>query len=177
MDIIDKVLSLLISAAIIALGNWIAVGTVTKHSSFVWTLLALFPLLTGFISFYHSLKVTPDKLSPAPVLPALSGPGLHIEHRTRNPEGRMTVLIYVDTSKQVGDRDHLNFNQTYGSLGAVIGFMTWLWISAIVVLAGGEINAEMEHQTVRDTTTGSPKPMGTRGAYVADTVGPAQSNP
>jgi hypothetical protein len=37
----------------------------------------------------------------------LSGPGLHIEHRTRTSEGRMKVLIYVDTSKQVGDRDHL----------------------------------------------------------------------
>jgi membrane protein len=70
-----------------------------------------------------------------------------------------------------------NFNETYGSLGAVIGFMTWLWISAIVILVGGEINAEMEHQTIRDTTTGPPQPMGTRGAYVADTVGPAQSNP
>jgi membrane protein len=69
-----------------------------------------------------------------------------------------------------------NFNQTYGSLGAVIGFMTWLWISAIVILVGGEINAEMEHQTVRDTTTGPPKPMGMRGAYVADTVGSTQSD-
>src|SRR6478735_3330619 len=55
------------------------------------------------------------------------------------------------------------FNETYGSLGAVIGFMTWLWISAIVVLLGAELDAEMEHQTVRDTTTGSPKPMGARG--------------
>jgi membrane protein len=67
-----------------------------------------------------------------------------------------------------------NFNETYGSLGAVIGFMTWLWISAIVVLLGAEINAEMEHQTSRDTTTGSPKPLGTRGARVADTVGAPQ---
>jgi membrane protein len=67
------------------------------------------------------------------------------------------------------------FNETYGSLGAAIGFMTWLWISAIVVLLGAEIDAEMEHQTARDTTTGSPKPMGTRGARVADTVGAAKS--
>ena len=37
-----------------------------------------------------------------------------------------------------------NFNETYGSLGAVIGFMTWLWISAIVILLGAEIDAEME---------------------------------
>jgi membrane protein len=66
------------------------------------------------------------------------------------------------------------FNETYGSLGAVIGFMTWLWISAIVILLGAELDAEMEHQTARDTTTGSPKPMGTRGATMADTVGPAR---
>lgn len=63
------------------------------------------------------------------------------------------------------------FNETYGSLGAIIGFMTWLWISAIVVLLGAEVDAEMEHQTARDTTTGSPAPIGTRGARVADTVG------
>jgi membrane protein len=68
-----------------------------------------------------------------------------------------------------------NFNETYGSLGAVIGFMTWLWISAIVVLLGAELNAEMEHQTARDTTTGPSKPMGARGARVADTVGASQS--
>jgi membrane protein len=55
------------------------------------------------------------------------------------------------------------FNETYGSLGAVIGFMTWLWISAIVIILGAEIDAEMEHQTARDTTTGSPKPKSTRG--------------
>ncbi len=67
------------------------------------------------------------------------------------------------------------FNETYGSLGAVIGFMTWLWISAIVILLGAEIDAEMEHQTSRDTTTGPPKPIGARGARVADTVGAAQS--
>src|SRR3954470_1426127 len=66
------------------------------------------------------------------------------------------------------------FNETYGSLGAIIGFMTWLWISAIVVLLGAEIDAEMEHQTARDTTTGASKPLGARGAQVADTVGSAQ---
>ena len=63
------------------------------------------------------------------------------------------------------------FNETYGSLGAIIGFMTWLWISAIVVLLGAEIDAEMEHQIARDTTTGGEKPMGQRGARVADTLG------
>jgi Predicted membrane protein len=68
-----------------------------------------------------------------------------------------------------------NFNETYGSLGAVIGFMTWLWISAIVVLLGAELDAEMEHQTARDSTTGTPKPLGNRGARMADSVGAAQT--
>ena len=66
------------------------------------------------------------------------------------------------------------FNETYGSLGAAIGFMTWLWISAIAILLGAELNAEMEHQTKVDTTTGGPKPLGTRGAKMADTLGAAR---
>ena len=68
-----------------------------------------------------------------------------------------------------------SYNETYGSLGAVVGFMMWLWLSAIVVLLGAELDAEMEHQTAKDTTTGRPLPMGERGARVADTVGAAQS--
>jgi membrane protein len=68
-----------------------------------------------------------------------------------------------------------SYNKTYGSLGAVIGFMTWIWISIIVVLVGAKLNAEMEHQTVRESTTGQPKPIGSRGAKMADTVGAAQT--
>lgn len=64
-----------------------------------------------------------------------------------------------------------NYNATYGTLGALIGFMVWTWISVIIVIVGAEINAELEHQTARDSTTGRPKPMGMRGAYMADTVG------
>ncbi|WP_438749390.1 YihY/virulence factor BrkB family protein [Pararhizobium sp. O133] len=66
-----------------------------------------------------------------------------------------------------------NYEATYGALGALIGFMIWTWISVIIVIVGAELNAELEHQTARDTTTGPPVPMGERGAYVADTVGPA----
>ncbi|MGK7864224.1 YihY/virulence factor BrkB family protein [Falsiroseomonas sp. E2-1-a4] len=63
-----------------------------------------------------------------------------------------------------------SYNETYGSLGAVVGFMTWIWISAIVILLGAELNAEMEHQTAEDTTTAPNRPMGGRGAEMADTV-------
>jgi membrane protein len=64
-----------------------------------------------------------------------------------------------------------NYNETYGSMGAVIILMMWFFISAYVVLLGAEINAEMEHQTEQDTTTGAPRKRGEREAHVADTVG------
>jgi membrane protein len=66
------------------------------------------------------------------------------------------------------------YNATYGSLGAAIGMMMWMWLSVIVVLVGAELNSEIEHQTARDTTTGKPLPLGARGATMADTVGEAQ---
>ncbi len=66
-----------------------------------------------------------------------------------------------------------SYNKTYGSLGAVIGFMTWLWLSIIVILLGAKLNAELEHQTMEDTTEGQQRPLGQRGAYMADTVGEA----
>jgi len=52
--------------------------------------------------------------------------------------------------------------------------MMWMWISAIVILLGGELNAEIEHQTARDSTVGSEKPLGERGAVMADTIGAAR---
>ena len=67
-----------------------------------------------------------------------------------------------------------SYNKTYGSLGAAVEFMVWLWLSTIVILIGAELDAEMEHQTARDTTRGAPKPMGSRGATMADTVRAAQ---
>jgi membrane protein len=64
-----------------------------------------------------------------------------------------------------------SYDRTYGSLGAAVGFMSWLWISSIAILFGAELNSELEHQTARDTTTGAPATMGRRGAHMADTLG------
>ena len=58
-----------------------------------------------------------------------------------------------------------------------MGFMVWTWLSVVVVLLGAELNAEMEHQTARDTTTGQALPLGERGAVVADTIGPRKGMP
>ena len=88
--------------------------------------------------------------------------------------------VFATTSWLVGSfllswylANFAHYDKTYGSLGAAIGLMMWLWLTTIVILVGAQLNAEMEHQTGRDTTVGPEKPLGTRGATMADTVGEA----
>lgn len=64
-----------------------------------------------------------------------------------------------------------HYDATYGPLGAIIAFMVWVWFSIMAILIGAELNAEIEHQTAVDSTTGPERPMGARGAAMADTVG------
>jgi membrane protein len=67
-----------------------------------------------------------------------------------------------------------NYDKTYGSLGGVIILLTWLYLSALIVLFGAVINSQSEKQTTKDSTQGPAKPMGQRGAQSADTVGPSR---
>ncbi|KKB83726.1 hypothetical protein VW29_13630 [Devosia limi DSM 17137] len=64
-----------------------------------------------------------------------------------------------------------DYGAAYGSLGALIGFLTWIWISVTLVIIGAQLNSEIEHQTAQDSTTGPELPLGERGAYMADSVG------
>jgi membrane protein len=72
-----------------------------------------------------------------------------------------------------------SYNATYGSLAGAVVLLTWLYLSAVVVLVGAAINAQSERQTEKDTTRGPPQPMGQRGAYAADVLGesPGQDKP
>ncbi len=63
-----------------------------------------------------------------------------------------------------------NYSKSYGSLGAVVALLTWMYLSAYAFIFGAELNSEIEHQTARDSTTGSPEPLGERGAWAADNV-------
>jgi membrane protein len=63
------------------------------------------------------------------------------------------------------------YNETYGSVAGVIVLMLWLFLSAFMVMLGAEINAEIEHQTAKDSTEGRDQPLGKRGAQMADSVG------
>ena len=63
-----------------------------------------------------------------------------------------------------------DYHASYGSLGAVVALLTWMYLSAYVFIIGAELSSEIEHQTAKDSTTGKPVPMGTRGAWAADNV-------
>ena len=61
-----------------------------------------------------------------------------------------------------------NYGATYGSLATIVVFLTWIYAASYALLLGAELNAELEHETARDSTTGPERPIGTRRAWVAD---------
>ena len=63
-----------------------------------------------------------------------------------------------------------DYSRSYGSLGAVVALLTWMYLSAYAFIFGAELNGEIEHQTAKDSTTGHPQPLGERGAWAADNV-------
>ena len=63
-----------------------------------------------------------------------------------------------------------NYSRSYGSLGAVVALLTWMYLTAYAFIFGAELNSEIEHQTAKDSTTGRPRPLGERGAWAADNV-------
>lgn len=69
-------------------------------------------------------------------------------------------------------RNFNSYGEAYGAIGGVVVMLMWFYVSAYVVILGAEINSELERQTLNDTTIGPEKPLGERGAFSADTVGP-----
>ena len=149
--------------------------------------VVVFPLLTAALGI---ASVNPSLLSVLrwPALFALVVLGLCLLYRY-GPSRRPAAWRWVVTGAALAAAawiggslafsyylaNFADYNATYGSLGAVIGLMMWMWLSAVVVLAGGELNAEIEHQTARDSTVGGRRPLGRRGAAMADTVGAAKT--
>ena len=98
----------------------------------------------------------------------------------RNPRWRWVswgavVALVVWLAASIGFSAYVenwgSYGKTYGALAAVIILLLWLWLSALAVLLGAELDAEIERQTARDTTVGPERPPGARGAEAADTVG------
>jgi membrane protein len=82
--------------------------------------------------------------------------------------GSVAFSLYVDNFGSYG--------KTYGTLAGVVVLLLWLWLSSYAALLGAEVNAEMEQQTIKDSTTGEPEPLGQRDAVKADSI-PDPANP
>ncbi|MFC3688044.1 YihY/virulence factor BrkB family protein [Aquipuribacter hungaricus] len=120
----------------------------------VWVVLAALMAL-GLAVLY---RVAPDRRSPRWAwvsTGALAATALWVATS-------LALFAYV--------RDLGTYETTYGSLAGVAISMLWLWLTVLLVLLGAALNAEAERQTVRDSTVGQDRPMGERGAVVADTV-------
>ena len=115
------------------------------------------PRSAVFLSSLYRVRSEPRELGEVAL-----GDARRQRGRRRSP-GSACLSPSPGTSTHFG-----SFDKTYGSLGAVVGFMTWIWLSTTVILLGAQLNAEMEVQTEKDTTVGSAKPVGARGATQAD---------
>jgi membrane protein len=122
--------------------------------------LVRWPVLAGLVILFLAIiyRYAPDRAEP--------------KWRWVTPGSIAATVLWVIAS--VGFSIYVstfgNYDKTYGSLGAVVILMFWFWITAYVILAGAELNAEMERQTARDTTTRPERPMGQRHARMADQV-------
>jgi membrane protein len=120
-----------------------------------WPLLAIGAMVALAIIYRHG----PDRAEP--------------RWSWASPGALAATLVWLAASVgfSIYTANFGKYNETYGALGAVVVMMLWLYISAYVTIVGAELNAELEHQTARDTTAGPPEAMGERDAYVADTLG------
>jgi membrane protein len=142
--------------------------------------LIVLPLVTRALGLPEGVQ-TLIALAKWPVLAAAAALGLAVIYRwgpsRADPRWRWispgavaaTALWLLGTvAFSVYVANFADYKATYGTIGGVIILLTWLWLSAFIVLLGAELNAEMERQTLHDTTTGPRREMGRRGAVVAD---------
>ena len=161
--------------------------TVAAATAFVANLVLL--TASGALARWLGLGRTGELVVGAvrwPVLAVLIGAGLAVLYRfgpdRDQPRWRwvtwgsgiataVAVLASIGLAAYSALTEGLN--KTYGSFVGVIVLMLWLMTTVFAILLGAEVNAEMEHQTARDTTAGPKEPLGQRGATVADEVAPS----
>jgi len=99
----------------------------------VWDILK-WPVLVGLISLMFALLYwgSPN--------------ARHGGFRWISPGGVLATLLWIVASAgfAIYLANFANYNKTYGTLGGVIAFLVWLWISNIAVLLGAEFDAELE---------------------------------
>lgn len=154
--IVFIILALVLIAAIPAIVQWLPIGKTLQALGYFlpWPLLIILMSLVLTVTYRYA----PSRREP--------------KWRWVSWGGAAATLLWIVASAlfSVYVAKFSSYNKTFGSLGAVVVLLMWLYLSAYVVLLGACLNAEMEHQTAQDTTEGGRKPMGSRGAKMADTV-------
>lgn len=155
--IISLVLALAIVAVLPAIASFADIVPLAEDIILLARWPVLFLIGAGCIALLY--RVGPDRRSA--------------KWRWITPGAAMACVLWVAGS--VGFSAYVQsfgtYNETFGALGGVIVLLTWLWLSAFVVLLGALIDAELEAQTAHDSTVGDPRPRGRRGAFKADTLG------
>ncbi len=157
--IIGGIIAIALVAVLPAAVQLIGLGSTTKWILLIveWPLLILL-VMTGLAALY---RYAPDRRQP--------------QWRWTSPGAITATALWVIASMAFTAyvANFGSYDKTYGSLGGVVILLTWMYLSAFVVLLGAVINAQAEEQTARDSTTGHEKPLGGRGARAADTVAPS----
>ena len=155
--VVGGILAIALIAVLPAAMQLVEIGSATKWLLLLvqWPLLIIL-VLAGLAVLY---RFGPDRDKP--------------QWRWVTPGAIAATALWIVAS--VGFTVYVaNFNsydKTYGSLGGVVILLTWLYLSALMVLLGAVINAQSERQTRKDSTEGAPREMGARGAHAADTLG------
>ena len=155
--VVGGVIAIALIAVLPAAVQLLAIGSATK-----WLLLLVqWPLLIVLVMAGLALlyRFGPDRDKP--------------QWRWVTPGAIAATVLWIIAS--IGFTFYVanfnSYNKTYGSLGGVVILLTWLYLSALVVLLGAVINAQSERQTRKGSTEGAPRAMGQRGAHAADTLG------
>lgn len=154
------VLIVVVTVATTVVGPWLA--NLTGSAAVGWVARALLAGTTFMIALSVLYKVGPNRDDP--------------KWQWVSVGSTLAVVMWLMASFvfQVWVSNFGSYNETYGSLAAVVILLLWLFITSFVVLFAAAVNSEIEHQTQHDTTKGPARPMGQRGAVKADTVGDAQ---
>jgi membrane protein len=157
--IVVFVLAIAIVAALPAVAAWFGGSFVASIVDLArWPLL----LLIGIAAVAVLFRFAPNRRAA--------------EWRWLTPGAALACILWVAGS--IGFSFYVQsfgtYNETFGALGGVIVLLTWLWLSAFVVLLGALLDAELEAQTAKDSTVGKDRPMGERDAVKADRLGAAR---
>ena len=160
-----------ITAALV-LSGLIAVGLITAMQFLASLMPDASPIARGALRLLGGLLILAGAATGAATLYRYAPCRAKAQWRWLTPGTLLTAVGWLMLFLGFGFylKNVADYNATYGSLGAVVALLTFVYLASYIFLFGAELNSELEHQTVKDTTEGAPEALGQRGAWSADHV-------